>query len=163
MVVCRSKKVFCRCVDLVGTSHALKGLLRSVTVCSRPRLVQVGSSLVEVLVAVSIFALIGLSATRSAMSSIRYQKNVEVSNIARNLAISKAETLSGVRIDLLTTASGGTESDLSVPGHTIKFTRSTTVSVNSDGSRTISVVITSSSPLLLSPVSYSTRFAPWES
>lgn len=124
---------------------------------------QRGFGLIEVLVAFLLFSIISLSATRSAIYSIRFQKNAEVGNIARNLAVTKAEQLAGISLDELDNTYGGTESDLTTEGSEMTFIRVTTVTVNGDGSRSIEITVSSDNPALLNPVSYSTRFAPWES
>lgn len=124
---------------------------------------QRGFGLIEVLVAFLLFSIISLSATKSAIYSIRYQKNAEVGNIARNLAVTKAEQLAGISLDELDSTYGGTESELTTEGSDILFTRVTTVTVNADGSRSIDITVSSDHSALLNPVSYSTRFAPWES
>ena len=130
---------------------------------SMPRNDQRGSSMLEVLVATLILAIIGLTVTLSAISGIRFQKVSEIGNIAMNLAVSKAEELSGVRIDLLTDSYDATESNLLLTGHKISFKRVTDVTVNSDGSRTIAITVSSDSRYLPQPARYTTTFAPWES
>ena len=122
-----------------------------------------GSSMLEVLVATLILAIVGLTVSLSAISGIRYQKVSEIGNIAMNLAVSKAEQLSGIRIDLLTDSYDATESNLQVTGHKIEFKRVTDVTVNTDGSRTIAITVSSSSTYLPQPARYTTTFAPWES
>lgn len=122
-----------------------------------------GFTLVEVLVSVTLLSIMGLAVANTASYSLRAHKYAEVANVAKNLAVSKAEELSGVRIDLLTDAYDGTETNLAVTGHTMLFTRVTNVTVNSDGSRTIDVTVSSSSTALLQPAFYSTTYAPWES
>ena len=122
-----------------------------------------GSTLIEAMVGILLLAIMGLTVTWSSMMSMRYQKVSEIGNLAMNLAVSKAEQLSGVRIDLLTNAYDSTENNLTINGHAITFKRVTDISVNSDGSRTISIVVSSDSRYLPRPARYSTTFAPWES
>ena len=117
----------------------------------------------EALVALFLFSLVGLGLAKSMITSISLQKQAEIGNLARNLAVSKAEELSGVNIDNLNNSYDSTESNLTVTGHNIKFTRVTDVTVNSDGSRTIDISVSSTSFVMTKPVTYSTRFAPWES
>ena len=128
----------------------------------RRRMTQAGITMVEVLVALLLFCIIGLGLTKSAVAAINYQKRTEIANLAKNLAVSKAEELSGVKLDELTSAYNHTETDISIATHEIKFNRTTAITVNADGSRTITISVTSSTPLLPNPVSFSTRFAPWE-
>lgn len=120
------------------------------------------SSLVEVMVAVVFFAIVGLALTQSVLGGIRFQKQAEIIMLAKNLAISKAEQLSGVSTTLLNDTYDLTENNLTVTGHTITFTRVTNVTVNSDGSVTVDVSVSSLNPILTNAVSFTTRFAPWE-
>ena len=121
-----------------------------------------GFSLMEVLIALFIFSLVGLSIAKSTIVSMQAQLRAEMGNVARNLAVSKAEELSGVKISDLDATYNDTETDLAVSGHQTKFTRVTTVIVNSDNSRTIHIAVSGASAFLPYPISYSTRFAPWE-
>jgi prepilin-type N-terminal cleavage/methylation domain-containing protein len=123
---------------------------------------QKGSTLIEVLVAISLFSIVGLGLAQSAQMGLLFQKRSEIGDMAKNLAISKAETLSGVEISQLNDTYDTTENSVTVSGHKIIFKRVTDITVNSDGSRTIDITISSTSAYLPQPVSYSTRFAPWE-
>ncbi len=132
----------------------------------RPTIVsntQRGTGLLEVLVAIVLLGILGLTVVSSSIVGIRYQKASEIGNLAMNLAVSKAEILSGVRIDLLNDTYDATENTLQVSGHKITFKRVTDVTVNSDGSRTIFITVSSPSPYLPQPAKYTTTFAPWES
>ena len=123
---------------------------------------QAGSTLLELMVALSIFAVVGLGLAMSTQMGLLFQKRSEIGNLAKNLAISKAETLSGVEISLLNDTYDSVESSVNVTGHKITFRRQTDITVNSDGSRTITIIISSGSKYLPNPITYSTRFAPWE-
>lgn len=94
---------------------------------------------------------------------MRFQKHAELGNLATNLAVSKIEELSGVDPTTLDAGDNSTETGLVIEGHEITFDRETEITVNADGSRTITVSVSSPSALLLAPVDYTTRFAPWES
>ena len=133
-----------------GSSKALKG--------------EAGFSLIELLVAISVLAIISVSVVQSATLALRFQKHTELGNLATNLAVTQMEILAGANPDDLPGSSYvGTESNLTVPGHTITFTRDTSVTTNADDSLTITVTVSSNSSNLLAPVTYTTRFAPWES
>lgn len=122
-----------------------------------------GFSLMEVLVAIVIFGIAGLAMTSNAVVGFRFQKSTELGLLAKNLAVSKAEELSGVFLDDLDNSYDLTENNLTVTGHRIPFTRVTDVTIEADGSRTIDVTVSSPSGLLLAPVHITTRLAPWES
>ncbi len=119
--------------------------------------------MIEVLVAISLFAVVALALTQSAIFGMRFQLQAQIGNLARNLAVSKAEQLAGVQIGDLNSSYNLTEPNLIVTGHKIAFTRTTSISVNTDGSRTVNIIVSSASSYLPKPVSYTTRFAPWES
>ncbi len=122
-----------------------------------------GSSLIEVMVAMAILAIVGLGVAQSAIYGIKYQKSAEIGNVARNLAISKAERLSAIPLNTLDNSYDSIESNLTAPGHTIIFRRTTDITVNADGSRSIDITVSTTNPVLLNVATYSTRFAPWES
>ena len=122
-----------------------------------------GSALIEVLVAASILGIVGLAIAMNAMVALRFQKTTEVRLLAKNLAVSKAEELSGVFLDDLDDSFDEVEPNLSVGSHLIQFSRSTDITVEADGSRSVSISVSSTSPYLTTPVQYTTRFAPWES
>lgn len=112
--------------------------------------------------ALTIFSMVGLALAQSAIVSMHFQKQAEIGNLAKNLAVSKVEELSGVPLSDLDDSYDQTESSLSVSGHEIKFTRNTNITVNADNSRTVAISVASISPWLSKTVNYTTRFAPWE-
>lgn len=122
-----------------------------------------GFTLIEILVAIVFFGLISVSIASSTIYGMRFQKHAELGNLATNLAVSKIEELSGVDPTTLDAGDNSTETGLVIEGHEITFDRETEITVNADGSRTITVSVSSPSVLLLAPVDYTTRFAPWES
>lgn len=121
-----------------------------------------GLTMVESLISLVLLSIIGLSVTYSAMYGVRFQRYTEIGNIAMNLALSKVEELSGIRLDLLDSSYGGTETNLTVTGYKVKFTRVTTVTTNADGSKQIDVTISANKAYLLNSVHFTTTFAPWE-
>ena len=139
-------------------SHSLRDITKEMP----PNYDQRGFSMVEVLIGTFLLAVMGLALSNSLIYSIRSHKYVEIGNVAKNLAVSKTEELSGVRIDLLNDSYDSTENNVAVSGHQITFKRVTNVTVNADGSRTIDVTVSSGSNTLLSSASYSTTYAPWE-
>ena len=124
---------------------------------------EAGFSMMEVLAAMTLLSIVGLAISNSMIVAIRFQKIAEVGNMAKNLAVSKAEELSGVQLTALSDTYDATENNLVVGSGKIKFTRVTNITVNSDGSRTVDVTVSSTSKYLPKAVKYTTRFAPWES
>ena len=127
------------------------------------RCAQAGSTIVEVLVAIVLFGLVGLSMATSNIYGIKFQKRAELGNLATNLAVTKIEQLAGYDPTTLDAGDNSSETGIAVSGHSITFNRVTTITVNSDGSRTVQVTVSSPIASLLTPVTYVTRFAPWES
>ena len=76
-----------------------------------------GFGLLEVMVSMTILAIVGLALTTSAVLGFRYQKYTEIGIAAKNLAVSKAEELSGVVLDDLDDEWDETENNVHVTGH----------------------------------------------
>lgn len=121
---------------------------------------QQGFTLIEVLVAAFIATLLGVGLVMSSVFALRFQKITEMSNVARNLAVSKMELLAAQPVTSLDNSDDGTESNLTVSGHQMRFNRATDVTVNGDNSRTVVVTVSgNNNPYLPFPISYSTTFA----
>lgn len=102
-----------------------------------------GFSIVEVLVSISILAVVGLSIASSTINSYVFLKRSFRSSLASQLALDKLELLATVNPDTLTTANNSTETNLK--RDSVTFTRTTTITVNADNSRTVSVSVSSTS------------------
>ena len=122
-----------------------------------------GFGLMEVLVAVVLLGIVCLAIASNVITGLRFHKHAEIDLLAKNLAVSKVEELSGIVLDDLDDSYDGTEANLLVTGHAIAFTRVTDVTIEADGARFIEITVSSDSPYLPTPVNYSTRFATWES
>jgi prepilin-type N-terminal cleavage/methylation domain-containing protein len=121
-----------------------------------------GFALVEVLVSITILAIISLGVTKNLVAALRTAKFTELNHAASSLAISKVEELAAVDVNSLDSSYSGTESAVSWTGLNISFTRQTTVTVNADESRTVAVVVSSNNPRMTTSVDFSTTFANWE-
>lgn len=123
---------------------------------------QAGVSLLEVLVGLVLIAIAGIGATYSMITSLRVEKATQVHMAANSLASAKVEELTAV--DTLDLDSTFNESDvvLTLPELQVEFSRSTTITVNSDQSRTIDVTVRSLSERLPTEANFTTRFALWE-
>ena len=98
-------------------------------------------SMLEILVSISLLAVVGLAVATSTIRAYVFLKQSMRSSLASQLALDKIEMLATVNPSTLTTANGGTEPSLLQDG--VTFSRITTITVNADGSRTASVVVTS--------------------
>lgn len=121
-----------------------------------------GFLMLEVMVALVVLAIVGVAITNSAYSALRFQKQAEIGSFARNIAVSRIEELAGVPTGTLSSSYNETNTTVTVPGTSVQFTRSTTVTANSDGSKSVSVTVGSSSVLLRSSLTLTSRFSPWE-
>ncbi|HMO18997.1 MAG TPA: hypothetical protein PKA63_07800 [Oligoflexia bacterium] len=122
-----------------------------------------GSSMLEMLVGLVFLSLVGLNILWSGVSATRFQKQVELGNVAMNIAISKAESLAGVFIDQLNNSYNETNEPVTSETGNIEFYRTTVVTTNPDGSRTINISVSSVDKYLPNPITYTTTFAAWES
>lgn len=122
-----------------------------------------GISLIETMVAIFLLAVMSLAVAQGSIAAQYFDKRMEITNIRRNLAISKTEQLAGVHIAFLDSSYNSNETNITLPGHSIKFSRVTTVVVNADQSRTITVTVNCDSARVCNqPLTYTTRFAKWE-
>lgn len=121
-----------------------------------------GFLIIELMVALVVLAIVGLAITSSAYSGLRFQKQAEIGNFARNIAVSRLEELAGIPTSSLSSSYNETNTAVTVTGTNVPFQRTTTVSINADGSKTVTVAVSSSSALLTQTVTLSTQFAAWE-
>lgn len=121
-----------------------------------------GVTLMEVLVAITLVAIMAAAGISNLMVALRTAKHTEVNYAANTLAISKVEELAAVDVSALDSSYNGTESSVSWNDLNITFTRVTTVTVNADSSRTLSVDVSSNSDSVPTSVNFTTTFALWE-
>jgi prepilin-type N-terminal cleavage/methylation domain-containing protein len=100
-----------------------------------------GVSMVEVLVAISILAISGLAVTQSTIRSFATLNQSYRTSVASQIALDKIESFA--QQDPSTIQTSSNESNNSVTHSGLQFLRSTSVAVNSDGSRTITVSVAS--------------------
>lgn len=122
---------------------------------------QLGVTLIESLVAISIAGIASLGLMNSFVTSLRVAKLTEVNYAASTLAASKMEELAAIDVSVLSAANNATET-LTEDGLNVSFTRTAAITVNADQSRTISVQVTSNSTMLPANVSVSTTLSAWE-
>lgn len=123
---------------------------------------QSGFSLVEILVSIVILAIITMGVTSSMVGALKFSKFTEANHIASSLAISKMEELAAYAASDLGPSMNETENSVTWPGTNFTFTRTTTIVINSDKSRTATVQVASNNSSLPTQTDFSTTFAVWE-
>ena len=121
-----------------------------------------GSSVVEVLVSISILAVIGLGVSMTVITSASTHKHITVNTVASQLAISKAEELAAINAQALTHAThSNTESSISVTGlDNVTFTREVTVTEGTD-SVLVEVDVTSNHGSFPNTVNHTVTYPYW--
>lgn len=121
-----------------------------------------GFTVLEALVALVIFSVAAMGLCLSYSTSMIVAKMTEAHHAASSLAASKIETLSA--IDPLLLDSADNESNVPVvwEGLSVGFIRSTAVTINADGSRSVAVDVSTIETFLPASVHFETRFALWE-
>jgi len=121
---------------------------------------QRGTSLIEVLVAIGLVGIMGLAVTQSAVLSSSSQGFAENHSLAMQIAMNEIERFAAIDPTLLTSASGGTDT---VTREGKEFTRVTTITVNADSTRTISVEVSNVVAHLRGRVTLEETFPLWGS
>jgi|GEM_PF-2595180 len=121
-----------------------------------------GLSLMEILVAIVLLGIMASAGISNLIVALRTAKYTEVNFAANSLAISKVEEISAIDVSALNASYNETEPDVPWSDLNLTFTRTTTISVNDDDSRTIDVSVVSNSPDVTTDVSFSTTLALWE-
>ena len=118
-----------------------------------------GFSVIEVLVALVILSIVGLAAARNSIMSMVVLKRSIRTSVATQLAIEKLEELGSIDPVSLDSTDNSNETNLLVDK--MQFTRTATITVNADGSRSVSVVVTISDAQLGGTHTASSRFPLW--
>ncbi len=101
-----------------------------------------GVSLMEVMVIMSVFAVVSLAIANSTMTGLRAYKFVSVKAAADTLAQSKMEQWAALNPSEVDATDNQTEASVTSPSvSNITFTRQSTIVVNADESRTITVTV----------------------
>lgn len=129
---------------------------------ARPCDGEAGMTILSVLVAVVILAVVSLALSRNTMASLRIMRLTEINNAASNLAVSKIEELAARDASDIDSSLSEAETSVNYPGMNVTFSRTTTVVVNADNTRTINVEVRSNHEGLPTSVSFSTGLSVWE-
>lgn len=117
-----------------------------------------GFTLIEVLVAIVIVAVVSLSTTYSTISSFALYHHSTRAALARQLAFARMEELAARNPLLLSEADNSIEEDLLI--NNISYNRSVAVLVNPDGSRTVTVTVQNNRTASIT-AQFSNTFALW--
>lgn len=120
-----------------------------------------GFTVIEVLVSIVILGVVGLAVAMNTIKSYTFLKRGIRNSYAAQLALDKIETLAAKDPSTLSSANNQTESGLS--WRNVKFNRTTTITVNSDGSRTISVSVTGANKSLGGKANMVSTLPLWQS
>jgi prepilin-type N-terminal cleavage/methylation domain-containing protein len=121
-----------------------------------------GISLIEVLVAIVLIGIMSIGIAANSISAFQIMKKTEMNNAASNLALSKIEELSAIRVNDLNSTYNIVENNIKSGDFKATFKRTTTVVVNSDNSRSITVKVESNSAKLPTAVTFKTTFSMWQ-
>lgn len=121
-----------------------------------------GFALIEVLVSLTLVALLSAAITASSIAALRVAKLTELNHAASSLALSKIEELAAIDVSDLDDTFDENDDSLAWADSNMTFTRAVTVTVNGDGSRTVAVQVFSNSEEFPTDVHFTTSFALWE-
>lgn len=119
-----------------------------------------GFFLVEVLVVLVLFALVGMMLAHSSVLSEQTRTRAVHQSVAAQLAIEKMELLSAIDPITLTATNNSTEN---ISHGVMQFKRTTAITVNADGSRTININVNSLNTPFVAKASATNTFALWGS
>lgn len=119
-----------------------------------------GFGMIEALASLFMIAVVSAALVSGLQVALRTAKFTEVHHAASSLAASKIELLAAKDVANLTSGDGGTEASVTWPGfNNLTFTRTTTVTVNADSSRTIQVSVVPNDSNLTMNVQFDTTFS----
>jgi Tfp pilus assembly protein PilV len=121
-----------------------------------------GMGIIEIMFSVILISITAGAIMSHSLMSLKISKHLELNHAAHSLALSKVELLHAQNTSDLDSSDNETETGLTTAGVTFTFSRTTTITVNSDNSRTVTInVATENSPVPASST-YSVSWAIWE-
>lgn len=118
-----------------------------------------GFSIVEALVAIVLLAIVGLASAKNSIMSMSTLKRSMRNSIATQLAVEKLEELGS--IDPINLDATDNLVEAAVTQDNISFNRTTTIVVNADQSRSITVVVAANDENLGGSYTATSRFSLW--
>ena len=104
---------------------------------------QQGFTLLELLITIVLIGILGMGISMSLITTMKVYESNKVDRAANTLAGSKLEQLLAIKPDLLDDSDDSSETGLSISGTNITFSRTVDITVESNGSRSISVTVES--------------------
>lgn len=105
---------------------------------------QEGISIVELLMSMLVVGVSLAAMNKNIMTAFDVQKSRDVSSMSSSLAYFKLEELMSFNPKSLSSSLNETETDVSYEGiESFNFTRATTITSNSDGTKTLNVTVSS--------------------
>ena len=124
-----------------------------------PLIEEKGFAVIEFLVSTIIISVVSLGMLHSTLSSMKISKKSHYDSTAYQLAVERLEDYSVINPQTLD--NGDDTSETGISRNNMEFTRTTDVTINTNGSRTVNVVVTSVNGLLDSSVTLSNSFPLW--
>ena len=120
---------------------------------------EAGTGLIDVLVAMLLLSFLGASLSSSTNLSFSAFKRAKRQSLASQLAIETLESLAATNPANLDDADDLVETGIS--RESVTFNRTTDVTVNADGSRTVTVTVTGAKSKLGGSASYTSTYPMW--
>jgi type II secretory pathway pseudopilin PulG len=114
--------------------------------------------LLEVLFAVVLIGIVATAVSLSVVSSAQTIKRTQVNYMASNAAISKIEEFAALDPESFDEGDSDTETNLTISGSALSYTRETTIDINADGSRSVTVNVSSNDFYMPVEVEFESRF-----
>lgn len=123
---------------------------------------EAGFGAIESLVSIVLMSIIAVAIIMNLVVALRTAKITEVNHAASTLAVSKMEELASIDTLNLDDSYDAVENNVAWGDFNFTFTRTTSITVNADNTRSVDVTVSSNSTNVPSTVSFSTTFALWE-
>lgn len=120
---------------------------------------EAGFSLLEILVTTALLSIVGLGLALSTVTSFNTFNRSVRHALATDLVLDKLEQFAATNPSTLSAANDETNTAVTERG--ISFNRTTTVTVNVDGSRTAAVSVSCTNTFLQCSASFTNTFVPW--
>lgn len=123
---------------------------------------EAGFGVIELLFGILIISIAGVAVMSDIVTSYQNGVRFELNYAAHALAVSKAEYFSAANIASIDSSNNSVETGLSTPGVKTTFSRTTSITVNADNSRTINIVVANETGAIDTSVDYETTFSTWQ-
>lgn len=122
-----------------------------------------GFGIIELLMGILLAAIMGAAVASNLSTSLKSGISFELNYAAVSLANSKMELLAATSASSLDSSDNSTETNLTYPNIQSTFTRTTSIVVNSDQSRTVTVTVaTSAGSALPTSVTEVSTYSIWQ-